>query len=251
MGVGLFWQPSMICYYLNMLSVCIRKINSLCLSLFHQYKVRDCSMVRERQLYCDWTTVVEPWSNSASFTMVQGYTVINGTWLSHGCRGTPVLLNLDKSPEVDKWLSKSGSRINNHLFILHALCHCVGKHNGHKVWTEHDSVQCGDGCRQLRASKNTWEGSLLVVRRQEGEGLMRKSATCAALIQSAKDGARPWSMWLTGNLMSAGMDNEGREGVGLPPLCPRVCNVVMLRCCLSGFSAMWTNMFTVNKVGKT
>jgi len=35
MGVGLFWQPSMICYYLNMLSVCIwkTKINSVSLSL--------------------------------------------------------------------------------------------------------------------------------------------------------------------------------------------------------------------------
>jgi len=27
-----------------------------------------------------------------------------------------VTVDLDKSPEVDKWLSKSGSRINNHLF---------------------------------------------------------------------------------------------------------------------------------------
>jgi len=31
------------------------------------------------------------------------------------CHGTTILVNLDKAPEVDKWVSKSGSRINNHL----------------------------------------------------------------------------------------------------------------------------------------
>jgi len=32
------------------------------------------------------------------------------------CRETPILVDLDKSLEVDEWLSKSGSRINNLMF---------------------------------------------------------------------------------------------------------------------------------------
>jgi len=32
------------------------------------------------------------------------------------CCGTPILVNLDNSPEIDKWLIKSGSKINNHVF---------------------------------------------------------------------------------------------------------------------------------------
>jgi len=46
------------------------------------------------------TTMVEPWYHG---------------WF---CSGTPILVNLDNLPEVDEWLSKSGSRINrpNRLF---------------------------------------------------------------------------------------------------------------------------------------
>jgi len=46
----------------------------------------------------------------------------------HGrfCRRTPVLVNLDKSPEVDKWLSKNGSRINNHFFAYAPYCRVPG-----------------------------------------------------------------------------------------------------------------------------
>jgi len=33
------------------------------------------------------------------------------------CYGTPILVKIDKSPEADKNLGKSGSRINNHLFL--------------------------------------------------------------------------------------------------------------------------------------
>jgi len=47
---------------------------------------------------------------------------------THGpfCRGTPILVNLDKSPEVDELLSKSGSRINNHLFTYALYC-CISR----------------------------------------------------------------------------------------------------------------------------
>jgi len=50
-------------------------------------------------------TVVEPW-----FTMVVPW--YNGRFR----HGTPILVNLVKSPEVGEWLGKSGSMINNHLF---------------------------------------------------------------------------------------------------------------------------------------
>jgi len=51
----------------------------------------------------------EPWLDHGITTMVK-------PWY-HGlfCRETPILVNLDKSPEIDKWLSKMGSRINYHL----------------------------------------------------------------------------------------------------------------------------------------
>jgi len=41
-------------------------------------------------------------------------------WSYYGrfCRGTPILVNLDNSPEVDKWLSKSGFRITNHIALF-------------------------------------------------------------------------------------------------------------------------------------
>jgi len=68
--------------------------------------------------------MVLPWLNQGS-PMVVHY----GAWSYHGrtmvylplyhgrfCRGTPILVNVHKSPEVDEWLSKSESRINNHLF---------------------------------------------------------------------------------------------------------------------------------------
>jgi len=51
----------------------------------------------------------------------QGMTTIVERWFrSRFCRGTPIL-NLDNSPEVDEWRSKSGSRISNHFVFLHAL----------------------------------------------------------------------------------------------------------------------------------
>jgi len=46
----------------------------------------------------DMTTIVVPWYDGRFYC------------------GTCILVNLDRSPEIDKNLCKSGSRINNHLF---------------------------------------------------------------------------------------------------------------------------------------
>jgi len=67
--------------------------------------------------------MVQPWWSRHGRTMVHLPWFSNGStmfqpWSYNGwfCNGAPILVNLDNSPEVDEWLSKSGSRINNHLF---------------------------------------------------------------------------------------------------------------------------------------
>jgi len=57
-----------------------------------------------------WYNYGEPWLDYGMTTMVE-------PWY-HGrfCHGTPILLNLDNSLRVEKWHSKSGSKIKNHLF---------------------------------------------------------------------------------------------------------------------------------------
>jgi len=57
-----------------------------------------------------WSRHHEPWFNNGMTTTVE-------PWF-HGqfYHGTPVLVNLDKSLEVDENRSKSGSKTNNHLF---------------------------------------------------------------------------------------------------------------------------------------
>jgi len=60
--------------------------------------------------------MVVPWFNQGSPSSYHGRTTVV-QWYGQLCRGTPILVNI-KSPEVDKWLSKSrlGSGINTHLF---------------------------------------------------------------------------------------------------------------------------------------
>jgi len=79
--------------------------------------------------------LVHPWSKCD----YHGQTIVYLPWYNHGgfCPGTPIdpPVNLDKSPEVDEWLSKSGPRINSRLFnhkpyniyvitIIVVLCAC-------------------------------------------------------------------------------------------------------------------------------
>jgi len=61
--------------------------------------------------YRTWYDHGEPW-------LIHGLTTMVEPWLNYArfCRGTPIPVNLDNSPEVDKWLSRNESRINNHLF---------------------------------------------------------------------------------------------------------------------------------------
>jgi len=84
---------------------------------------------------CPVTTMYEPWYDRDCTTVHHGLpwydhgkpwdlTTAWLPWLNHfttvdSVFETPIgglLVNLDKSPEVDKWRSKSGSRINNPLF---------------------------------------------------------------------------------------------------------------------------------------
>jgi len=57
-----------------------------------------------------WYDHGEPWLDYGMTTMVEL------RYHSRFCRRTSILANLDKSPEVDEWISNSGSRTNNHLF---------------------------------------------------------------------------------------------------------------------------------------
>jgi len=62
-----------------------------------------------------WYDLGKPWLDHDYQSMVKP------RYHDRFCRGTPILVNLDLSPEVFKWLSKSGSWINNHL-LTYTLC---------------------------------------------------------------------------------------------------------------------------------
>jgi len=73
----------------------------------HKARLSD-HVVELRQSY-HGTTMTEPW------------------YRGRFCRETPLPVTLDKSPKVDEWRSKSGSRINNHLltYLLALLWQAV------------------------------------------------------------------------------------------------------------------------------
>jgi len=121
-------------------------------SPFHQYKSsRDnthhgtTTMVQpwrvEPWYICYGTTIYEPWWYRGWTRVHHGHSMIknlgwyNNTepWFQHSmtvvveprchgrfCRGTSIVVNLDKSPEVRGWFSKSGSVVDNHLLTYTA-----------------------------------------------------------------------------------------------------------------------------------
>jgi len=61
--------------------------------------------------------MVVPWYNHDEVQLDHNMTIIVEPWYQgRFCHGTPILVNLEKASEVDKWYSKSGSEINICLF---------------------------------------------------------------------------------------------------------------------------------------
>jgi len=66
--------------------------------------------------------LVQPCVNHGGIVVEPGITIVQPRynmvqpWWGRFCHGTPILVNLVKSLEVDEWLRKSGSRINNCSF---------------------------------------------------------------------------------------------------------------------------------------
>jgi len=80
-------------------------------------------------------------------------------WLCDFCYGTLILVNLDKSPEVDENLSKNGFRINNRLFYLHTIMKSC---SGQKLLAAHvtllDGSPRGMGWEKTILFAVIWEG---------------------------------------------------------------------------------------------
>jgi len=90
----------------------------------------DCIMVNEPWLNYGWTMIVEPWfichgqpcmnhggiMVEPSYVPEPRFTTVEPWYHGRFCCGTPILVNLDYSPEVDKWFSKSGFRLKSLVY---------------------------------------------------------------------------------------------------------------------------------------
>jgi len=100
----------------------------------HGWTIKGRTMVYFPWFNHVWTVVVVPWLNQGSPWSYHGTTLVNPGWTTVWWRWydgsvaelliAPIPVTLYKSPEVDEWLYKSGSRINNHLFTYAPYWHC-------------------------------------------------------------------------------------------------------------------------------
>jgi len=82
---------------------------------------RHCGFYRRRPNHV-WSIAVSWLCNRGKPSLDHGMDTVVEPWY-HGrfYRKTPILVNLNTSPEVDEWLSKIGSKINNHLSTYTSL----------------------------------------------------------------------------------------------------------------------------------